>query len=127
MKGEKNTMDMVFDFDQRQGLASVGFHGLDGTESVTSIKDALRLLKIRNPAVNFANAVKHGAYNDEPDAEYKRMLDTITFISELWRYPDSPAEAKTAYEMNALMLLANAIEALSTFNVQYQMDEPQQP
>lgn len=120
-------MDMGFDFDQRQGLANVGFHGLDGTESVTSIKDALRLLKIRNPAVNFANAVKHGAYNDVPDAEYKRMLDTMTFISELWRYPDDPGEAPQKSEMNALMLLANAIEALSTFNVQYQMDEPQQP
>lgn len=120
-------MELIFDFDQRQGLADVGFHGLDGTESVASIKDALRLLKIRNPAVNFANAVKHGAYDDVPDAEYKRMLDTMTFISELWRYPDDPGEAPQKSEMNALMLLANAIEALSQFNVQYQMDEPQQP
>lgn len=58
-------MDLIFDFDQRQGIANIEFHGLDGTESVTSIKDALRLLKIRNPAVNFANAVKHGAYKAE--------------------------------------------------------------
>lgn len=119
-------MELIFDFDQRQGLANVEFHGLDGTESVTSIKDALRLFKIRNPAVNFAEAVKHGAYNDVPDAEYKRMLDTMTFISELWRYPDEPGEAPAKYEMNVLMLLANAIKALSQFNVQYQMDEPQQ-
>ncbi len=119
-------MELLYDFDQSQGLANVEFHGLDGTESVTSVKDALRLLKIKNPAVKFASAVKHGAYNDVPDAEYKRMLDTITFISDLWRYPDTPPEAKTEYEINALMLLANAIEALSMFNVQYQM-EPWQP
>ncbi|MDE6995922.1 MAG: hypothetical protein K2P41_16150 [Lachnospiraceae bacterium] len=120
-------MELIFDFDQRQGLANIGFHGLDGTESVTSIKDALRLLKIRNPAVNFAEAAKHGAYNDVPDAEYKRMLDTITFISELWRYPDEPGEGEQKCEINVLMLLANAIEALSMFNVQCQMQEPQQP
>lgn len=119
-------MELLFDFDSSQGIANVEFHGLDGTESVTSVKDALRLLKIKNPAVNFADAVKSGAYNDVSDAEYKRMLDTMTFISDLWRYPDTPPEAKTEYEMNALTLLANAIEALSRLNVLYQM-EPCQP
>lgn len=64
-------MELLFDFEQRQGIANAHFEGLDGTESVTSVKDALRLLKIRNPAVNFANAAKHGAYDDVSDAEYK--------------------------------------------------------
>ena len=50
------------------------------------------------------------------------MLDTMTFISELWRYPDSPAEAKLVYKMNTLTLLANTIEALSQLNAQYQME-----
>ena len=60
------------------------------------------------------SAVKRGAYDGVPDAEYKRMLDAMTFISDLWRYPDSPPEAKTAYETNALSLLANAIGARLT-------------
>ena len=119
-------MELIFDFDQRQGLANVRFEGLDGTEDVASMKQALSLLKIRNPVIPFADAVKSGAYDHVPDAEYKRMLDTMTFISELWRYPDEPGEAPAKYEMNVLMLLANAIKALSQFNVQYQMDEPQQ-
>ena len=42
-------MELIFDFDQRQGLANVRFEGLDGTEDVASMKQALSLLKIRNP------------------------------------------------------------------------------
>ena len=48
-------MELIFDFDQRQGLANVRFEGLDGTESVTSVKDALCLLKIRNPRCQVAD------------------------------------------------------------------------
>lgn len=51
-------MELTFDFDQRQGIANVRFEGLDGTEGVTSTKQALSLLKIRNPACAFADAVK---------------------------------------------------------------------
>lgn len=120
-------MELILDFDQRQGLANVRFEGLDGTEGVTSMKQALSLLKIRNPASTFTNAVKSGAYNHVPDAEYKRMLDTIKFISSMWCYPDDPGETPQKSEMNVLMLLANAIEALTQFNVQYQMEKPQQP
>lgn len=45
------------------------------------------------------------------------MLETVKFLSELWHYGDEPGEAPQKYEMNALMLLANALEALSQFNV----------
>ena len=86
------------------------------------MKQALSLLKIRNPVIPFADAVKSGAYDHVPDAEYKRMLDTMTFISELWRYPDEPGEAPQKSEMNALALLVNTIEALSQLNAQYQME-----
>ena len=115
-------MELIFDFDQRQGCANIRFEGLDGTEDVASMKQALSLLKIRNPVIPFADAVKSGAYDHVPDAEYKRMLDTMTFISELWRYPDEPGEAPQKSEMNALALLVNTIEALSQLNAQYQME-----
>ena len=49
------------------------------------------------------------------------------FIGSMWRYPDDPGESPEQHEMGALMLLAAAIEALSMFNVQYQMDDPVQP
>ena len=120
-------MDLIFDFDQRQGLTNVRFEGLDGTESVTSLKQALSLLKIRHPAVTFREAEERMEYNDATDAEYKRMLETVKFIGSMWRYPDDPGESPEQHEMGALMLLAAAIEALSMFNVQYQMDDPVQP
>lgn len=54
-------MDMIFDFDSRQGLTNVRFDGLTGCEEVTSVKQALNLMKIRNPAVTFSEAVHNGA------------------------------------------------------------------
>lgn len=119
-------MELIFDFDQCQGLANVRFEGLDGTEGVASTKQALSLLKIRNPASTFRDAVKNGEYNDVPDEEYARMLETVKFISSMWCYPDEPGKAPQKSEMNALMLLANAIEALSQLNAQYRMGDPEQ-
>ncbi len=49
------------------------------------------------------------------------MCETMKFMGSLWYYPGDPGEAPPKFEMNALMLLANALEALSQFNVQYQM------
>ena len=123
-------MELRDSFDSRQALINVRFDGLDGLERVASVKEALGLLKIRNPAKTFSEAMYSGAYNDVPDAEYKRMLETVKFISSMWCYMDEPGEAPPKYEMNALMLLANAIEALSQFNALYQMPfdgETQQP
>ena len=114
-------MELIYEFDPSQRIVNARFEGLDGTESVTSVKDALCLLKIRNPAVKFAETVQSGGYNDTSDAEYERRLNTIEFISGLWRYPDAPKEAKTEYEMNVLTLLAAAIEALSVLHARYQM------
>lgn len=65
-------MELLFNFDSSQGIANVRFEGLDGTEGVATLKQALALLKIKNPAVNFADAVRSGAYNDTTDEEYKR-------------------------------------------------------
>ena len=120
-------MELIFDFDQRQGIANVRFEGLDGTEGVTSTKQALSLLKIRNPACAFADAVKTGAYDDLSDAEYKRLLEAVTCISSLWHRPGDQPDSKTQYDMNPLTLLANTIEALSQLNAQCQTQEPEQP
>ncbi len=114
-------MDLIFDFDHRQGIVNVRFDGLDGSEDVTSVKEALGLMKIRNPAVTFSEDIHRGAFDKVPDAEYDRMLETIKYISSLWYYAGEPEDDKPKYEMNALMLFANAIEALSQLNVQYQM------
>ncbi len=114
-------MDMILQFDHRQGLVNVRFDGLDGTEHVTSLKDAVNRLKIRNPTVTFSENAHQGLYSLVPDAAYERMCETMKFMGSLWYYPGDPGEAPPKFEMNALMLLANALEALSQFNVQYQM------
>ena len=115
-------MDLVFDFDSRQGITNVRFDGLDGSESVASVKEALSLLRIRNPLMAFSDDVQEGKYNSVPDAEYNRMWDMMRFIScSMWHYPDEPTEAPQEDEMNVLMLLANTIEALSQFKVLYQI------
>lgn len=114
-------MDLIFEFDLHQGITNVRFDGLDGSEDVASVKEALDLMMIRNPALTFSEAACNGAYNDVPDAQYKRMLETVKYLSSMWRYMDEPRETPPKCEMNALMLLANAIEALSQLNLLYQM------
>ena len=114
-------MDLIFDFDRCQGISNAHFDGLDGSEAVTSVKEALNLMKIWKPSIVFSEAVHDGAYNRIPDAEYKRMLDTVKYISTLWHHADDPANTSPQYEMNPLVLLANALEALSQLNAQFQM------
>lgn len=67
-------MELLFDFDERQWLTNVRFSGLDGSESVTSIKDALSLLKIRNPASTPMNT---GSEWDGMKIVYPASLDGI--------------------------------------------------
>ena len=119
-------MELLFDFDEHQGLTNIRFSGLDGSKPITSVKEALSLLKIRNLASTFRDALECMMYDNMTDEEYGQMLDTIKFLQELWRYPDEPGEAQKKYEMNVLMLLANAIEALSRLNAQYQIKDIQQ-
>ena len=105
-------MDILFDFDTWRCIHNVRFEGLDGTEPVTSVKDALERMKIRNIATTFAENVQALKYDDMTDEEYERMLEHVKFLCTLWRYPDAPRGAPQEYEMNALMLLANALELL---------------
>ncbi len=105
-------MEILFDFDLRRCIHHVHFEGLDGTEPVTSVKDALSRMKIRNIGTTFAENVQASKYDDLSDEEYGRMLEHVKFLSTLWRYPDAPKGAPQEYEMNALMLLANALELL---------------
>ena len=114
-------MDLIFDFDRSQGITNVRFDGLDGSENVTSVKEALGMLKIRNPTVTFAEATSNGVYDNTPSTEFTKMLETVKYISKLWQYLGAPKEALLEYEMNPLMILASAIEALSQFYILYQM------
>ena len=111
-------MKLLYEFDASQNIINARFDGLDGCESVSSVKEALGLMQIVNPAVAFADAVKSGMYLDVSDEAYQRMLNNIKRISLLWHYPDDPADSQTRYQLNALMLLANAIEVISKQDTQ---------
>ena len=113
-------MELHFDFDDRQGVTSVRFEGLSGTEGVTSVAQALDLMKVLNPATSFAEDVYALKYNDVTGAEYARMLDTVKLLNSIWRYPGEPEEAPPQYQMNVLMLLANAIELVCKLNTELQ-------
>lgn len=95
-------MDLIFDFDRCQGITNAHFDGLDGSEPAMPVKEALGLMKIRNPSIAFSEAAHNGVYNSVPDAEYKRMLDTVKYISTLWHHADDPANASPQHEMNLL-------------------------
>lgn len=110
-------MKMTYYFDEDACLKDVEFDGLTGREYVTSTKDALNVMKIKNPAIDFSDDVKRGVYDDVSDEEYKEMLETVKCMKDLWHYPGDPKD-RIQSEMNVLMLLANAIELISRQSVQ---------
>lgn len=111
-------MELLYEMRKDGSVVNARFEGLSGCERVTSVKQALNMLKVQNPAVGFTKAVKAGMYDNVSDEEYERMLSAVERISLLWHYDgDEPADKSTRSEMNVLMLLANAIEMISRQNV----------
>ncbi len=111
-------MEVTYRFSDDFSMEDVVFEGLSGLEYVTSTKDALNVMKLRNPAVDFSRNAKEGVYDELSDDEYQQALDTIKCISDLWRYPGESGEDSAKYEMNVLSLLANAIELISRQDVE---------
>lgn len=111
-------MELSYEMREDGSVVNTCFEGLNGCERVTSVKQALTMLKVKNPAIRFAEDAKAGRYDSVSDEEYERILSTVECISLLWRYDgDEPADKSTRQEMNVLMLLANAIETISRQNV----------
>lgn len=106
-------MVMEYEYNENGSMERISFEGLNGTENAGNLKCTLGLLKIENPAVTFAEKVKAGEYDHVPDDEFIRIRDETKFVSSLWHYPDDREGQTAECEMNALMLLANSIEAAS--------------
>lgn len=118
-------MELIYDVTSDGSVINAHFAGLTGCEPVTSIKQALKLLQIENPAIVFTKSAKAGVYDHISDAEYYRMLDTVECIALLWRYDgDTPEDKSTQQSMNALTLLANAIELISQLHAQLRQAPP---
>ena len=122
-------MELSYEIHEDGSVINARFEGLNGCERVTSVKQALNVMKVENPAVRFARDAKAGMYDNMSDEEYVRMLRAVECISMLWRCDgDEPADKSTRTEMNALMLLANAIETISRQNVRlHGRREPERP
>lgn len=106
-------MELVYDVADDGSIVNARFEGRTGSEPVTSLKQALGLLQVKNPAVVFTQDAKDGVYDHVPDRDYYRMLNAVDTISVLWRYEgDQPEGKSTRPSLNVLMLLANAIELI---------------
>lgn len=110
-------MEMTFKFNQNYGITDVAFEGLSGREYVTSPKEALNIMKIRNPILKFSKDAKAGNYSDLSEEEYEKACHTLLYISELW-HPSGAVANKPVREMSPLMLLANAIERISELDAE---------
>ncbi len=105
-------MNMIFDFGDDASLEGVRFEGLTGREYVTSTRDALNVMKVKNPDTAFCQDVTAGIYDETPEDEYEQLFHAVKAVKGLWRYPGDPEDA-VQDEMNILMLLANAIGLIS--------------
>lgn len=112
-------MELKYDVNADGSVANVRFDGLDGCECVTSVKQALSVLQVENPAVIFTKNAKSGLYDRISDTDYYRMLDAVEHIALLWRYDgDTPENKSTQQSLNALTLLANAITMIGQMHAQ---------
>lgn len=87
-------------------LHKIKFEGMKGSECCSTVKDALRLLQIENPAAVFAANYKRGMYDCTPDRFIARDAAVINYISELWHQEDDGEMIKF---VNVVTLLANSL------------------
>lgn len=112
-------MELQYDVTSDGSIANVRFDGLDGCERVTSVKQALTVMQVDNPAIGFTRNAKAGLYDRISDTDYYRMLATVERIALLWRYDDDqPPDKSTQQSLNALTLLANAISMIGQMHAQ---------
>lgn len=111
-------MKLSYTFNQDATIRDVEFTGCTGMERVSTTKEALRVLRLENPAPAFCEAVKRGEYNDISDEEYTQVLATVKCLFGLFRYPDDPLDATPRAQMNPLILLANALTQLVELDVE---------
>ena len=116
-------LKVEYEFAPDKSVTDVSFSGLNGRERVTSTKEALNVMMVTNPVVDFSQKAKDGEYDDVSDDEYYQMLDTIKRVGSLWRHPDTGEDSTPLSEMNVLTLLANAIELISRQNARLKMYE----
>ena len=109
-------MRLKFTFAEDYSITDAYFDGLDGYEPITSLKEALNMMKIENPAVSFSDDFRNGVYGDVSGEERRQMRNTVKCISSLWQYKDVPEGISAQYEMSVLMLLINAVELISRLN-----------
>lgn len=118
-------MELKYDVTDDGKIVHARFNGLDGCEHVTSVKQALELLQVENPAIIFTREAKSGLYDHISDAEYYKLLDIVDTISILWRYEGDQSEGKsTQPSLNPLTLLANAIELIGQLHAQLRQVPP---
>ena len=116
---KENCMKMKFKFNADGLITDTWFDGLNGSDRVTSVSEAMTKLRVKNPAVVFTEEAKAGAFDELSDEVYNAILRSVECIALLWRYKgDTPANKSTRIETNVLTLLANAMELLTRQNIQ---------
>ena len=102
----------------------VTFEGLSGQEFAGSLKEALGILKIENPAAGLREDLKKGRYNDE---ELEPVIQAVRLISSIWQDPERGSSPNGEEEMNILMLLAAAFEMISRLHAALKCVKPITP
>ena len=112
-------MKMNYSFTKDFCMKDVTFEGLSGQEFAGSLKEALGILKIENPAAGLREDLKKGRYNDE---ELEPVIEAVRLISS-----ERGSSPKGEEEMNILMLLAAAFEMISRLHAALKCVKPITP
>ncbi len=102
-------MELEYEFKQDGTLSRVTFTGLNGDESISTVKEALMTtLKVKNPASSFSERLNSGAFAAFHENHIVRNAEVTNILVELWRHPGESGKQTLPY-MNVLSLLANSL------------------
>lgn len=113
-------MKLSYKFNPDATIREVEFTGCHGLERAGTLKEALGILQIENPAPSFMQEARAGMFHSTPYTQLDRYATTIGHISRLFRYPNEPLTSPPRPQMNALALLANAITEIARLKLAVQ-------
>lgn len=107
-------MELKFDYSESGRVINLRFEGLTGCEQVSSVKEALNVMQIKNPAIAFTQDVRAGLFDSMPEQAFEQMLGDVGRVARLWRNLEEQTDKPTRQQINPLALLLNAMETIIT-------------
>lgn len=100
-------MELKYEYDKNGNLSNIVLLGVNGFEAVSSVKEAVEMMAIKNTARSFTINYRLGGYANMSKEDIEKEAAVANILAELWRRLDEPDVMQT--ELNIAMLLVNSL------------------